>query len=444
MTNSMPAMHVAFLSEHASPLALLGGEDAGGQNVYVDAVSRQLAASGIAVDIYTRRDSVCQSEVVVTEPRIRVIHLNAGPPRYVPKDELWPYMPDFQRELLHFAERYDAHYALVHGNFWMSGWVAANIGQQLKIPAVQIFHAMGRSKRREQGDADTSPSCRIAIEQEIIERVDQIIAQCPGERDELIGDYGATADKVTLIPSAVDPNLFSPRSRGAARRRIGLDTAGTVIAYVGRMLPRKDVRNIVRALAILRTCARARNDARLDARLVVVGGETTEPDALATPELGVLQQLAEEVGVSDRVIFTGKRLRRDLRDYYCASNVAVTTPWYEPFGLTPLEAMACGCPVIGSRVGGIAFTVEDGATGYLVPPRDPVALAKRLEHVLTHPLQARRMGQAARRRVEEQFTWDRVGDRTASLYRRLLSSSEHVPATLDRSDEFVERSSAHA
>ncbi|HEX5439403.1 MAG TPA: glycosyltransferase, partial [Ktedonobacterales bacterium] len=248
MTLSIPPLRVAFLSEHASPLALLGGEDAGGQNVYVDAVSRQVASQGIHVDVFTRRDSPRLAEVVPLAPGVRVIHLDAGPPHTVPKDDLWPRMGEFEEAFLRFTGRHRIRYALLHGNFWMSGWVAARLGQRLGIPVAQIFHAMGKTKQREQGSADTSPACRVAVEREIVQRVDRLIAQCPSERDELVHDYGADPHKVALIPSAVDVSLFTPIPREEARRRIGLDVKGSVIAYIGRMLPRKDIRNVVQAL----------------------------------------------------------------------------------------------------------------------------------------------------------------------------------------------------
>ena len=412
---------VAFLSEHASPLALLGGADAGGQNVYVDEVSRHLAARGFRVDVFTRRDSPALPEVVPLAEGVRVVHLTAGPARFLPKDDLWPHMPAFHDALLRFAARDGVRYDLIHGNFWMSGWVAGRLGQRLGVPAVQIFHAMGSTKQREQGSADTSPSCRIGVEREIIRTVDRIIAQCPAERAELARDYGADARKIALIPSAVDVEMFRPTPRMEARRRIGIECSGPVIAYVGRMLPRKDVRTIIRALAALREAAQTADDPGLRARLLIVGGETADPDPDATPEIGVLRRLAAELGVSDHVIFTGARQRDQLRHYYGASDVVVTTPWYEPFGLTPLEAMACGRPVIGSRVGGIAYTVVDGETGYLTPPRDPLALAARMRRLLTHPALAARMGRAARTRVEREFTWPQVAERTADLYASLLA-----------------------
>jgi D-inositol-3-phosphate glycosyltransferase len=421
--NRSQATRIAFLSEHASPVALLGSVDAGGQNVYVDEVSRNLALLGYEVDIFTRRDASDAPRTIDWAPGVRIVNIDAGPPGFVLKDDLWPYMPEFRDNILRFMALDGARYHLLHGNFWMSGWVAAELRDALAIPVVQIFHATGKTKRRHQAEADTSPGVRIAVELDVIERVDRIIAQCPAEEDELIEDYGCDARRIAVIPSAVNIERYRPEPRAEARSRIGLDPDQMVVAYIGRMLPRKDPRNIVRAVAHLA------HEHELPVRLLLVGGETHAPDPTATPEIGELQRLAAELGISDRLIFTGKRQPDELRWYYSAADVAVTTPWYEPFGLTPLEAMACGIPVIGSAVGGITFTIADGDTGYLVPPRNPAALTERLRHLLLQPALRQQMGRAARRRVEREFTWSTVAHRTSALYASLLRrepANDHV------------------
>jgi hypothetical protein len=410
---------IAFLSEHASPAALLGGQDAGGQNVYVDEVSRNLVRLGYSVDVFTRRDTVDAPDVLTWAPGVRIVNLAVGPQQSLLKDDLWPLMPAFADELLRFMLRDGVHYEVLHGNFWMSGWVATRLAHRLAIPVVQIFHAMGITKRREQGSRDTSPVERIAVERKIIARADRLIAQCPAERDELLHDYGAELHKITLIPSATNIERFRPVPRDEARRRIGIVSEDFVIAYVGRMLPRKDVRNIVRALALLPA---RMADGKL-VRLMIVGGESAVPDRVSTPELGALHDLALELDVADRVQFVGKRQPDVLRDYYSAGDVVVTTPWYEPFGLTPLEAMACGRPVIGSAVGGISFTVQDGVTGLLVPPKDPQALALALGYLLERPVLREQMGRAARIRVEREFTWSTVAARTAALYNEVIETA---------------------
>ena len=409
---------IAFISEHASPLALLGGADAGGQNVYVDELSRHVADLGCAVDIFTRRDTADQPEVVTWAPGVRVVHLLAGPAAFLPKDDLWRYMPAFRDAMLRFIWRERRRYDLLHGHFWMSGWVAAELRRALHIPAVQIFHALGTTKQRYQGAADTSPADRIATERRIVREMDRIIAQCPHERQELLADYGAASERLTIIPGGVNLRRFRPVPREIARRHSGLAPGEDefVVVYVGRMLPRKDVRNVVRAVALLA------GRTPMPVRLLVVGGESADPDPRATPEIGEVQALAAALGIADRVTCTGQRQPDDLCYYYGAGDVAVTTPWYEPFGLTPLEAMACGRPVIGAAVGGITFTVQHGATGYLVPPRDPEALAARLELLLGQPALREQLGRAARARVEHDFAWPRAARRTVALYEQLLAA----------------------
>jgi glycosyltransferase involved in cell wall biosynthesis len=368
-------------------------------------------------------------------------------------------MPEFRDSFLRFMEREEVHYDLIHGNFWMSGWVATELRQRLGIPAVQIFHAMGKTKRRHQKSVDTSPGDRIGIELGVVRDVDRLIAQCPAERDELVNDYHANQNKVVIIPSAVNTRLYRPVNKNEARRKIGLEIDGNLIVYIGRMLPRKDIRNIVRALALLLGRGRfigpdrvlgppagaPTADLSADYRfiapsnppptLMVVGGETVEPDPVDTPEIGELQRLAAELGVLDRVRFIGKRQPNELRYYYSAGDIVVTTPWYEPFGLTPLEAMACGRPIIGSAVGGIKFTIQDGKTGYLVPPRNPAALATRLRELLSQPQLCEEMGVAARKRVEHEFTWSIVAMRTAALYETILAERLHETIeTLEQGD----------
>jgi hypothetical protein len=388
------ATRIAFVSEHASPLALLGSTDAGGQNVYVDEVSRGLARLGYAVDIFTRRDAPELPTVVEWAAGVRVIHVSAGPAAFLPKDDLWPLMPAFRDALEQFMRAERTRYDLLHGNFWMSGWVVAELRRRLGLPAVQIFHATGKTKQQHQGAADTSPSERIAVELAVVAAVDRIVAQCPAELDELVDDYAADPARVALIPSAVDTARFRPLPQAEARRRLGLDPDAFIVTYIGRMLPRKDPRNIVRAVALL-----AQQTDR-PIKLLLVGGETAEPDPAQTPELGVLLDLAAELGIADRVIAYGKRQPDMLHEYYGAGDVAVTTPWYEPFGLTPLEAQACARPVIGSAVGGLTFTLDQ-------------------------PALARRLGRNARARVERDFTWPTVAERTAALYETLLA--RHMP-----------------
>ncbi len=385
-----------MISEHASPLATLGGEDSGGQNVYVAELARRLGAMGHEVDVFTRRDDEGLPEAVAFSKGVRVVNVAAGPARAVPKDDILRFMPAFRDAFYRFAGEGADPYDLVHANFWMSGWVACEAKRDLGLPFAQTFHALGEVKKREQGDADTSPPERKAAEMRIVEEADRILATCPAEVEELTTLYGADHARLSLVPCGVDGETFRPLDRRGAREELGLPDVPTVV-YVGRLVPRKGVDTLIRAFALL--------PAPLSARLVVVGGE---PGPGPSPETVRLSALAEALEVSERVTFVGSRPQGELGRYYAAADVAVSVPHYEPFGMTPLEAMACATPVVGSRVGGIKWSVAEGETGLLVPPRQPEALAESLTRLLSDVPLREGMGRAARRRVEELFTWERV------------------------------------
>lgn len=347
---------VALISEHASPFGVLGGVDSGGQNVYVGQIAKHLAALGYEVDIFTRRDNPVLPEVAEWMEGVRLIHVPAGPAMAIRKEDLLPYMQEFTAYVQQFCQQQPA-YELIHANFWMSGLVAAEIKRSLQIPFVITFHALGRVRRFYQGQADEFPDQRFAIEDRIIAEADAIIAECPQDEVDLTTFYQADPAKITIIPCGFDPTEFSPLSKALARVALGLPAEERIILQLGRMVPRKGVDTVVRALGQLI------HDRGLSARLLIVGGESDDPDPRITSEIGRLQAIAEAAGVADHVTFVGRRGREVLKYYYSAADVFVTTPWYEPFGITPLEAMACGTPVIGSNVGGVKFTVSDGETG---------------------------------------------------------------------------------
>lgn len=404
---------IALISEHASPLALIGGTDSGGQNVYVAQLARQLARLGYLVDIFTRRDSIGQEAVIDWAPNVRVIHVPAGPARFIPKEAMLPYMEQFGRFVIRFARRQKIPYDLMHANFFMSGMVAQQVKQSLGIPYVITFHALGLVRRLNQKEADAFPDIRFAIEESLMQDADRIIAECPQDRQDMETLYRAPRERIDVVPCGFDPDEFWPVTLDA-RQQLGLDRNEFVVLQLGRIVPRKGIDNVIRAAAILQR----QHD--VPVRLLVVGGNSELPDPSATPELGRLMRLADELGIADAVTFTGQRRRGQLRYYYSAANVFVTTPWYEPFGITPVEAMACGTPVVGTAVGGIKTTVVDGETGYLVPPNAPAALAERLLWLQRHPHVAQRLGWAGMRRAYQQFTWRNVAALIADVYESVM------------------------
>ena len=406
---------VALVSEHASPLGALGGADGGGQNVYVAQLACQLAARGWRVDVLTRADAPGLPEVLDWRPGVRVVHVPAGPAEALPKEALLEHMPAFAEAALArcMAEDYD----LLHANFWMSGLVCAEIKAAASIPFVVTFHALGRVRRRHQGAADGFPDARFAIEERVAREADLVIAECPQDRDDLIELYHADPTRIRLAGCGVDPAEFRPVDRRAARALLGWPQDAFTVLQLGRMVPRKGVDTVIEGFAAFREAQDP------NARLVVVGGRDEWPDPEADPELARLMRLAAARGAADAVTFTGRRDRDVLRYHYAAADVFATLPWYEPFGITPLEAMASGLPVVGARVGGIKHTVIDGQTGLLVPPRDAQAASRALARLHADPALRARLGVAGRTRVHERFTWARVARDVEAIYAEALCAT---------------------
>jgi D-inositol-3-phosphate glycosyltransferase len=405
---------IAMISEHASPLGLPGGTDSGGQNVYVAQLSRKLAGMGYEVDVFTRRDDPSLPEVAEWVDGVRIVHVPAGPPRPMPKEYLLSHMEEFTSYVLRFARR--DRYDVAHANFFMSGFVAAELKRARGVPFVITFHALGRVRRQHQGPADGFPDERFDIEDRCVAEADRIIAECPQDEEDLIRLYSADPSRLVIVPGGFDPAEFWPISPPLARAALRLPPDQPLVLQLGRMVPRKGVETAVRGFARLVW------EHGVPARMVLVGGETDHPDPRATPEIGRLRRVAEEEGVADLVTFAGRRPRDQLKYYYSAADVFVSIPWYEPFGITPLEAMACGTPVIASNVGGLKFTVRDGETGYLVPPRDPDAVAERLADLYDQPRLREVLGRKGVRRVNDLFTWDKVAAAVAGLYEDVLSA----------------------
>lgn len=403
---------IAFISDHASPLATIGGVDSGGQNVYVAEVAQCLAKQGYLVDIYTRKESATINEVVEWQPSIRVIHVKAGPSEVMPKEALFEFMDEFTRWMVQFIKKNGLMYNVIHAHFWLSGMVAMSLKKQLDIPFVITFHALGAVRRIHQGSADKFPEERIKIERDIMWQADKIIAECPNDLKDLIDMYHAPQDKIEIIPCGYNPEDFYPIDKASAKRALGLRQTHQYILQLGRIVPRKGIDNVIEAFALI-------HHKLPQLRLLIVGGNFE--DKHTHEEFQRLTKLCEHSGVKDKVIFTGQKSRDELKYYYSSSELFITTPWYEPFGITPLEAMACGTPVIGSDVGGISFTVRKNETGDLVPPQQPQQLATKISRLLDNGERLALMGETALQHVAQNFTWKIVSTRIANVYEKIIA-----------------------
>jgi D-inositol-3-phosphate glycosyltransferase len=408
------SLRIALISEHASPLRALGGAQAGAGD-RIGQVAHALARRGHCVDILTRRAAPESPAVVELQPGVRVLHVDAGP-AFVPAGQRFEHMAAFARQatplLAPDAHREACH--LMHAYSYLSGLVGLRLTRASGLPLVVTLQAL------EGGGCEPEAPGRDALERMDVERTlaqqaHAVIAECPQDRADLIRLYGARPSRISTVPRGVDTQLFAPGDKARARRALGWSDEEFIVLQLGRIEPGKGIDNVIAAMALLPQALRA--------RLVIVGGETREPDERATPEIARLRALAHAAGIGARVSFTGQRRRDELPDHYVAADVFVTTPVREPFGITPLEAMACGTPVIGSAVGGIRHTVAQGVSGWLVPPQDPEALAAQLVRLRAHPQVALSLGRGGVQRVRTLFTWDRVAAELVAVYRGLAPAA---------------------
>jgi D-inositol-3-phosphate glycosyltransferase len=401
-------MRIAVISAHTSPLAALGGRETGGMNVYVRELSRELGARGYAIDVFTRRASPDAPEVQPIGPNARVVHIAAGPLAPIEKEAIPAHLEEFERNVLSFIEAEGAAYDMVHSHYWMSGGVAMHLAERWHVPHVAMFHTLGEVKNRARA-SEHEPASRIDAERAIARAADRIVVASQHERHLLTSLYGARDEAIAVVPCGVDLDLFSPMDKEFARRRLGLRDAERIILFVGRIEPLKGIDILISAAAQLHE-----NE---NFAVLIVGG-----DARAESQIAELRSLASRLGVDHHISFVGAVAHDKLPLYYNAADVCVVPSYYESFGLVAVESMACGTPVVASRVGGLTSTISDGETGYLIPWRCPEPFAERLELLLDNDELRASFGRAGREAVER-FRWANVADAVAALYDSLLPAS---------------------
>ena len=406
-------MRIAMLALHTSPLAAPGGYKTGGMNVYVRELSRELARTGATVDIFTRRTTGDEPAIVELEDGARVIHVNSIP---LDADSLEVASANdvLADEIVAWAHRNGVTYDAIHSHYWVSGAVGICLSRRWALPHVTMFHTLGRIKNQMRPEEPESEQ-RIAYEEAIIHNADRVVCATEQEAELIEELHGAGGERLAVIPCGVDLKLFHPGDRAAARLSLGLPSSTPLLLYVGRIEPLKGIDLLISALAMLKPAGGEEQP-----QLLVLGGDERTGD-----EVAELRRLAEELGVADRVRFMGLVGHQTLPLYYNAADVCVIPSQYESFGLVAVESMACGTPVVASRVGGLISTVNDEETGFLVPSRHPEAIAERIAMLLSNEQRRAAMGAKARRSVER-FGWDSVTEEILNLYRDVLASGERA------------------
>jgi D-inositol-3-phosphate glycosyltransferase len=417
-------MRIAMLSYHTCPLATLGGKDTGGMNVYVREITRQLGAMGIHVDVFTRS----QDEHV---PHVlhdlgygnRVVHIPAGPEHPLPKMELTAYLPQFVEGIREFSASKGLVYDLIHSHYWMSGIAAIDLKRAWQIPFLHMFHTLGVMKNRvAQSPQEIEGDYRIDGERQVLGAADKIIAATQAEYAQLLWLYRADVNKILVIPPGVDVGRFYPIQADEAKEYIGVPPCGRMVLFVGRIEPLKGLDVLIEAIALMHQEADFKDNPFC---LVIIGGDTDENPTLDDNlEMSRIKELAEKYNLSNLVTFLGKKSQDSLPYYYSAAEVVVVPSQYESFGMVALEAMACGTPVVASQIGGLAYLVQDGVTGFTVPVDEPDELAHKLASILKDPALHQRLGDQAVK-VAQDYAWDRIAQKLLVVYEELLTNSPH-------------------
>lgn len=401
---------VAMLSVHTSPLVMPGSvKDAGGMNVYIRELARELGHSSYNVDIFTRRTQPEQPDMVYLTPRVRVIHLAAGPAEPVQKNDLYQYLLSFAHQVEQFARRERVRYDVLHSHYWLSGVVGLQLARRWHIPHVTMFHTLAHLKQLA-NPAEPESFLRLEMERELIKRADRIIATTDDERMQIIRHCGATSSQVDVIPCGVDLHRFVPGDRQEGCARLALRADQPVLLFVGRLDPFKGPDVFLRAAALMRR----------KAQLVIVGGNLA-----GDPELEKLRHLARDLGLAKRVRFLGALAQEELPLIYSAADVTVVPSYYESFGMAAVESLACGTPVVATRAGGLITVIRHAETGYLVS-RCPGFFAERLDSLLSSPATLSAMRSAARTSILE-YSWQGVAAQMRRVYEQV--TNERLDAT---------------
>lgn len=393
----------ALISVHGDPAAELGQEGAGGQNLYVRSLGLALAKRGCQVDMFTRREAPDQDAIVELAPGCRTIRLDAGPARFIPRTELFEYLPEFVESWLSFAQTFGQSYELVHTNYWLSGWVGLQLKSYLGLPQVHTFHSIGAVKY---GTTDTLPliaQTRLDVEKRCLEQADCVIATSPQEAVKL-RQVVSRKGQIRVIPCGINAQHFATVSKSVARQQLEIEPNSRMILYVGRFDRRKGIETLVEA------CAKLRHSFQL----YLVGGSRT--DGSDAQEQKRIREIVRELGLEEVTTFTGPVSQDQLPAYYAAADVCVVPSYYEPFGLVAIEAMAAKTPVIASDVGGLKYSILDNETGALVPPCNVEALAAAISDVLTDPIRWKLLAESAQHRVQSHFSISAVAAQMHQLY----------------------------
>jgi len=397
-------MHIAMISYHTCPLASLEGKETGGMNVYVLELSRALARKGHHVDVYTRSHEANDVLVTTPESNLRVMHIPAGPQTQIPKQKLVHFIPEFVRSYKSFVQKEGIAYDIVHAHYYQSGLAALSIGR----PFIMSFHTLGLMKNLVARDTlEREGASRIRSEFTLMKRARMIVAASESDRAYMEYLYDVPQDKIAMISPGIDTELFHPMEKKAARAHIQADPKHKIVLFVGRVEPLKGIDTLLYATKILK-----RQYPEETICLWIVGGDISEDAGRWPKTLRDLAKLQKTLSLSTSVRFVGRQKQTELPYFYNAADVVVMPSHYESFGMSALEAIGCGVPVITTNVTGISSLISDEYMSLITSVNNPLLLASQIQKVVT-----RAPAPNQTTRLISGHQWSTVADRILSVYR---------------------------
>ena len=412
-----------MLMVHTCPLEQAGIGDAGGMNIYVAESAARMAAQGVEVDIFTRRDHLDLPEVVELSPGVNVHHLDAGHDLHWTKEQVPAHFNELTAEFKKalFSER---NYDLIHSHYWLSGKVAMPVAKELKLPLVHTMHTMARVKNLNLAEGERpEPMIRVQGETQIVAAANALTANTDAEAASLVSLYDACPDTVHVVTPGVDLYNFTPgAARAAARKVIGVAADTHVITFVGRIQPHKGPEVLIRAIAELVSRS---PQLRPKLRVFIVGGAS----GVNGSEVERLKELANWLNIDDVISFLPPVPRNELPNWYRAADLVCVPSYSESFGLVALEAQACGTPVVATAVGGLRTAVADGISGVLVDGHDPRAWSSVLARLLQEPQRRVLLSMGAIEHASH-FGWDATARGTLDIYDQVITDAARVKKSI--------------
>ena len=391
---------IALISVHSDP-----ARETGSQNVYVRQLGEALSRLGWQVDMFTRKTNVFQENIVQHNSNCRTIRLCAGDLRFVPRQKLIGYLPEFVRQLRQFQQDNQIQYSLIHTNYWLSAWVGIQLKKTQPLKHIHTYHSLGAVKYARNNNLSNLARTRLAIEKICLETADLTIATCPQQR-EYLRELVSTKGNIEIVPCGTDTNIFGSMARAVARQKIGIKPDEFNILYVGRFAYRQGIETLLKAVS------KSSLHALGKIKLTLVSNSHINNQL----DKKQIEQLVWKLGIDSFTTFVEPSSREEIATYYAAANVCVVPSYYSSSGMVAIEAMASGTPVIASNVGELKYAIAHLQTGLLFPSGNAAILNKAIARMVEEPEWCAKLGRSARERVEELFTWDDVARQIGEFY----------------------------